>query len=124
MAQVQEYADISSDIPFNLKKGHDRYIVTSWPYRCVFRVDRYATNSAREASLTAYLARHAGERDWQDNWRDVAQFEFRPTLDDDGNPAWKHKGGRHHSLESAVAHILDDVAEKVYLAVKERMATQ
>lgn len=123
-AQLQGYESISPDIPFKLKREHDRYVVTSWPYRCTFVLDRYASNSVRGASLIGYLAQHAGERDWQDQWRDVAKFEFRPTLDDDGSPAWEHKGGRYHSLESAVAYTLDDVAERVYKAVEERMSAR
>ena len=123
-AQLQDYEGISSDIPFKLEREYDRYVVTSWPYRCKFVLDRYATNSVRGATLIGYLAQHVGERDWQDQWRDVTQFEFRPTLNDDGSPAWEYKGGRHYSLESAVAYVLDDMAERVYKAVEKRMSAR
>ena len=82
-------------------------------------LDQLVKNVISQASLTAHLQQLDGEINYGNNWRDVRRFEFRPSLDNDGSPAWKLKDDRYYSIEAAVAYILDDMAERVYLALEE-----
>ncbi|MCK6559660.1 hypothetical protein HUU39_19250 [candidate division KSB1 bacterium] len=122
--QLGKYREVSADIPFLLEREGDRLRVTSWPYRCSFHIDRYASNVITGASLTAYVNEHVNSSDRRDNWSKVKQIEFKPTLDDNGNPTWRLRSGECHSLETAIAHVLDDFAERVYLAVEKRVANR
>lgn len=120
--QLKKYSEVSADIPFLPEPTGNRLIVTSWPYKCVFNINRYASNAITGATLTAYISKHAGAREPRDIWHDINQIEFMPTLDDDGKPTWRLESGKHYSLEMAIAYVLDDLAERVYLAVEEREA--
>jgi hypothetical protein len=123
-SQLEKYKEVSADIPFMPERDGDRLKVTSWPYMCVFYIDRYASNVISGASLTAYVKQYSGSSDRHDEWRKVKEIEFKPTLDDNGNPTWRLESGQCHSLETAIAYVLDDFAEQAYLAVEKRVVNR
>jgi len=119
-SQVDAYESIDSDIPFNVEGERRKCTVTSWPYKCIFYTDPYASNSIREASLTAYLKVNEGEGGRRGEWKDTGETKFEPTLDESGEPTWRLSGDDFYSLEMAVSYVLDDMAERVYDAVEKR----
>lgn len=120
--QLMKYNEVSADIPFLPERTGNSLIVTSWPYKCVFNIDRYASNAITGATLTAHISMHSDTRELRDNWNIINQIKFKPTLGDDGKPTWRLESGKCHSLEMAIAHVLDDFGERVYLAVEEHEA--
>ena len=116
-SQIKEYEAIISEIDFEVVQAPDGFVVMSLGYRCVFELYKRYSNTITGASLTARLQQF--DRKADHDWRVVERFEFKPTLDNDGDPSWKLKDGHYYSLEAAIAHVLDEMAEKVYLAVEK-----
>lgn len=118
--QVAEYLQIDPEIPFQVSEQSGMTQVESWPYRCFLRWDPYASNSIREASLTAITQMVSGDT-FRTGWSNIREEVFKPTLDDEGQPKWRDESGRYHTLEVVVESVLDRMAESAYSAKAERV---
>ena len=131
-SQLRKYEGIRSDVTFNVeRKGEDAHVTVSWivtvlwgdlkQYRCVFNRFQPYTNKLEQARFTASIERFGPDANHRHGWQEPILFALEPTLDDDGNPSWKLKDGKHYSLNAAIARILDVMVEDAFIAIEKKV---
>lgn len=119
--RIKKYEAINDRIQFNINEDRRKLSVSSRGFACEFHLNINFRNSVSGASLTARLKEFKRDRGRRGDWATVQKTEFQPTLDNSGEPAWRLSDGDFYSLEMVLSYVLDDMAERVYDAVKNRL---
>lgn len=112
--RIEKYQEITNDVRFAIDNSGQHIGVNSHPYRIVFYIFNEASNMIRDDRMVVDIQKNINANHPVKNYSDYKSYEFKPTLDESGSPAWKLINGGFYSLQEAINMILDELAELSY----------
>jgi hypothetical protein len=119
--KIDEYRSVHDEIKFQIESESNRVVITSWPYRAVLLIKSPASNTIRKTSLEIYLDKIKGNKSYDPDWTNLVEYNFKPTLDDIGEPSW-FRDESYYDLNSAISIALNNMAIDVYKAFEKRIS--